>query len=358
MSKGARIFLLVLLIGTSVLLVFAVTSIYYTNSFMEKMAGSDIEDFLSVDLSGFELIDQESIDLFSSMSKNEQLQMIADEFVGGGPSKDGIPPIDTPLYISVNEVGDFLDDDDRVFVLESGDEIRIYPQKILVWHEIVNDTIAGESVVVTYCPLAGTVIGFPYDQSGITSSFGTSGKLVNSNLVMYDRETDSLFPQILKTAVAGSRFGEELTMFPLDWSTWGRARRAFPDAQVLSEDTGFLRTYEIDPYGSYKEEGTYYNSGNPFFLTMNSDDRLPAKEVVVGIYGPQGSKAAVVKNSITSKNGKTIELDGQLFTAQFDEDLETVKIYKGEDNSSELADYVDAMWFAWVAYFPDTDLYQ
>ena len=295
---------------------------------------------------------------FLSMSEEERLGAFANALVGGGPPKDGIPPVDEPNYISVEEVGDFLEEADPVFVLQSTDGVKVFPQKILVWHEVVNDTIAGEDVAVTYCPLTGTVLGFPHEQSGATSSLGTSGKLVNSNLVMYDRETESYFPQVLRTAVTGERTGEELSIFPVDWSTWGTVKQAFPDAQVLSKKTGFLRNYGGDPYGSYLEEGSYYQTGGPFFPLLNDDDRLPPKEVVVGVYGSEGGRAAIVKSSVLEGAIKTIEIDNEMFTAVFDETLETVKVYKGSDATGELADYLDAMWFAWAAYFPDTDLYE
>ena len=295
---------------------------------------------------------------FLPMTDEERLSTFAKALVGGGPPKDGIPPIDNPTYTSVEEVGDFLVDEDPVFVLQSDDGVRIFPQKILVWHEVVNDTVVGEGVAVTYCPLTGTVLGFPHEQTGATSSLGTSGKLVNSNLVMYDRETDSYFPQVLRTAVTGDRVGEELSMFPVDWSTWGVARKAFPEAQVLSKTTGFLRNYGGDPYGSYAEEDSYYQTGGSFFPLVNKDERLLPKEVVVGIYGTSGGRAAIVKSSVTEGAPKTIELDDEAFTAVYDSRLETVRVYKGSEGSGELADYLDAMWFAWAAYFPDTDLYQ
>jgi hypothetical protein len=106
------------------------------------------------------------------------------------------------------------------------------------------------------------------------------------------------------------------------------------------------------------KEGTYYDSGNPFFPLINEDDRLNAKEVVVAIYGSNGGHAAIKKSSITAGSPKTIELDDQTYTTVYDSVLQTVKVYEGAGDAGELADYLDVMWFAWAAYFPDTDLYQ
>ena len=347
MQKGLRIIALAFIIGTSVVIFFALRVIN-PPSIIDTSPGSRLDPGPAFETT------EEVID----MKTDDRLTVVAHALVGGGPPKDGIPPIDEPKYISVDEVGDFLDGEDPVFVLVTGEDVKVFPQKILVWHEIVNAQVGTEDVAITYCPLTGTVLGFPHEQEGATSSLGTSGKLVNSNLVMYDRETDSYFPQVLRAAVKGERFGEELTVFPVDWSTWSTVKEAYPNAQVLSKQTGFLRTYGDDPYGSYLEEGTYYDSGNAFFPLLNKDDRLPQKEVVVAIYGPNGAHAAIKKSSVSTQNPKTIELGGQMFTAVYDEILQTVKVYEGKNGDGELADYLDSMWFAWAAYFPDTELYE
>lgn len=144
-----------------------------------------------------------------SASFMSRLDEFAKNILSGGPPKDGIPPIDKPKYVSVQKAEDFLKSDDIVFLAEYWDTIMVFPQKILVWHEIVNDEIRGEKISITYCPLTGSVIGFKGRIDGFETTFGTSGKLLNSNLVMYDRATDSRFPQIPGAAVSGKETGRQ-----------------------------------------------------------------------------------------------------------------------------------------------------
>lgn len=327
---------------------------------------------------------------------SDSLTFRADEFarniLSGGPPKDGIPPIDKPRYIPVPKAGNFLNNKDVVFVVEYGDIVKIFPQKILVWHEIVNDVIQGEKVSITYCPLTGSVMGFKGRIDGIETTFGTSGKLLNSNLVMYDRATDSYFPQILGMAVRGTLKGKILKEYPVIWTRWEKAKSRHPDAFVLSMDTGFLRPYGSDPYGSYQEKGTYYDSGGPFFPVMTTDNRLEAKEVVVGIRSNH-SGLAVVKDKIAEKKVVNLMIGGLPIVAFYDDSLDTVRIYsrqlgkkvlnfdirdgnitERESNSEwnvsgksiggkmkgtklEAIYSFDVMWFAWVAFYPETEIY-
>ncbi|MDY7081249.1 MAG: DUF3179 domain-containing protein, partial [Halobacteria archaeon] len=191
----------------------------------------------------------------SSVPLGTPLEAYANNAVSGGVSKDAIPSIDNPKFVSPDSV-DFLKPRDIVFGVEMNGDVKAYPQKILVSHEIVNDAMGDENVSVTYCPLTGTAIG--YKRGGTT--FGVSGNLVNNNLIMYDRATDSRFPQILGTAVSGKHKGKSLEEFRVVWTTWENWRNQHPDTQVLSTDTGFLRNYDRDPYGSYNPIGGYYES--------------------------------------------------------------------------------------------------
>ena len=139
----------------------------------------------------------------------------------GGPGKDGIPSIDEPKFVSAGEMDALLRPDDFVFVLNYEGETRVYPQPVLVWHEIVNDEVAGEKLSVTYCPLTGSAVAFRgRSPGGEPLTFGTTGRLVNSNLLMYDRQTDSEWPQILGRAINGGMRGEGLEEIPLVWTTW------------------------------------------------------------------------------------------------------------------------------------------
>ena len=153
--------------------------------------------------------------LFRSVSDFEELNK---NIVNTSLSKDDIHPLEDPVYISV-ENANFLEDADKVFIYEANDSVYIFPQMIMVWHEIVNEIIDGESVSITYCPLTGSVIGYEGNIGGHNdNTYGTSGNLLNSNLVMYDRNTDSTIPQIFGIAINNSLEGLELKTKPVYWA--------------------------------------------------------------------------------------------------------------------------------------------
>lgn len=161
-----------------------------------------------------------------------------ENMMSGGPPPDGIPSIYRPEFVAPDQVE--LDPGDLVIGLNYQGVVRAYPQRILVYHEIVNHEIGGENLAVTYCPLTATAHAF---KSGSTT-LGVSGRLVNSNLVMYDRDTGSLWPQIGGTAVAGARKGETLEEINVHWTTWGAWLEEHPDTEVLSTNTGHARNYK------------------------------------------------------------------------------------------------------------------
>jgi hypothetical protein len=200
------------------------------------------------------------------------------EIVSGGPPPDGIPPIDDPRFLSAREV-DFLDPREPVIVLEIGDDARAYPARILIWHEIVNDVVGGIPVAVTYCPLCNTGVVFERPTiDGELLDFGTSGKLYLSNLVMYDRQTESLWPQALGQAVVGPLTGTRLDLLPTQIVSWVDFRTTHPGGRVLSQQTGFERPYGENPYVGYDEADS-----DAFLFTGDVDDRLPTKARVVGV---------------------------------------------------------------------------
>ena len=177
-----------------------------------------------------------------------------DEIVGGGPSKDGIPPIDAPKFISPQEAGEWLSDEEPGLAFSRGNTHRFYPYQILVWHEIVNDTVEGQRALITYCPLCLTGIVFDPVVQGERVEFGTSGKLWNSNLVMYDRKTDTYWSQSGGKTIVGELTGMQLMPVSLETVTWRDWKVAHPDSEVLSQDTGFQRSYGSDPYANYFED--------------------------------------------------------------------------------------------------------
>ncbi|MGD9620772.1 MAG: DUF3179 domain-containing protein [Mycolicibacterium sp.] len=281
----------------------------------------------------------------------DELDALADTAISGGPGKDGIPPIDRPRFVPAGDV-DYLDDEAPVFGLNHRGEMRAYPQSILVWHEIVNDTVAGAPLSLTYCPLTGTAIGFA-SPAGEAWTFGTTGKLVNSNLLMYDRQTDSQWPQILGTAISGPRKGTVLTPVPLVWTTFRAWRAAHPDSPVLSTDTGALRRYGSDPYGSYTPPSGYYVEPGTYFPIRHTDDRLGDKDVVIGIrFGPD--RIAIQKDRIFEDRQIQVDVGGVTWRAQWNDELATATVVNA--GTGEVADFLEAMWFAWFAFYPQTRL--
>ncbi|MEX1046396.1 MAG: DUF3179 domain-containing protein [Actinomycetota bacterium] len=208
-----------------------------------------------------------------------------DRILSGGPPPDGIPPIDDPKFASAPDI-DFLEGREPVLALRVGTESRAYPLQILTWHEIVNDTVAGTPVAVTYCPLCNTGIAFVRPRiDGQLLDFGTSGKLYNSNLVMYDRQTESYWPQAMGKAVTGPLTGWELEFVPTQILSFADWRSEHPDGLVLTTETGFSRPYGENPYPGYD------GSRSPYLFDGTPDDRLPALSRVLGLVGEDGEVA-------------------------------------------------------------------
>ncbi|UQA91290.1 DUF3179 domain-containing protein [Streptomyces halobius] len=288
--------------------------------------------------------------------QDPSLETLAGAAVSGGPGKDGIPSIDRPKFVPAQDA-DFLKDEEPVFGLEYRGEVWAYPQQVLVWHEIVNDTVAGEPLTVTYCPLTGTVIGFSSPPGMPELTFGTPGKLVNSNLLMYDRQTGSEWPQLLGTAISGPLKGQRLDTLPLVWSTWKEWRAAHPDTRVLSTDTGALRDYGSDPYGSYAPQSGYYVEGGPLFPVLAMNDRLPDKEVVIGVRAGE-QRLAIDKDLV--RKAKTVQatVGGREVVARWDDQLDTARVFQRVGDRWQPADFLDSMWFAWYAFYPNTQVRQ
>ncbi|MEM6319630.1 MAG: DUF3179 domain-containing protein [Bacteroidota bacterium] len=202
----------------------------------------------------------------------------ANEVRDGGPGKDGIPAVNNPNFSPVAEI-DFLSSDDLVIVVKSNEEVRAYPHPILDWHEIANDELAdGTSLSLTYCPLTGTAIGWNSNLNGVKTTFGVSGLLYNSNLIPYDRATDSYWSQMEHKCVKGELAGEEIETIHLVEMPYSLLQVMYPEAIVMNTETGFSRDYQRYPYGDYRT-----NHQNIIFPVGNRDERLPSKERVLGV---------------------------------------------------------------------------
>lgn len=199
------------------------------------------------------------------------------EIRSGGPPKDGIPAVDSPHFAPHGEV-DWLDSREPVIALVVGGEARAYPIQILMYHEIVNDTIAGEPVSVTFCPLCNASIVFRRTVGEEVLDFGTTGKLRKSDLVMYDRQTESWWQQFTGAAIVGAMTGTVLERLPAQIVAYEEFRNAYPEGLVLSRETGFSRPYGRNPYRGYDRIGD-----QPFLFDDPVDPRLPAMERVVNV---------------------------------------------------------------------------
>jgi len=271
------------------------------------------------------------------------------EILSGGPPKDGIPSIDNPKFISTKEA-DFLNNEDIGLGLIDGDAVKFYPYQILVWHEVVND----ENVLVTYCPLCGTGIAFDPRVNGEHIEFGVSGKLWQSNLLMYNRtndeRTESLWSQILGEAVLGPLTGTKLKIVSSDTVLYGDWKKQHPDTLVLSRDTGALRTYGFDPYSSY-----YTNDTVSFGATF-ADSRLHPKTLVLGVELNGSFKAYPVD---TLSEGITEDTIADTIVTIEKDEFNRVRMFTVDSESETRIEipYIRGFWFSWLAVHPNTKLF-
>jgi hypothetical protein len=200
------------------------------------------------------------------------------QIVSGGPPKDGIPAIDRPRFETLRSAERWMSDRDPVMVVEHAGEVKAYPLSILIWHEIVNDQVGGLPVAVTFCPLCNTALVFDRRLEGKVLDFGTTGRLRHSDLVMYDRQTETWWQQATGEAIVGALVGKELARVPSSLLAWKTVQETYPGAKVLSRQTGFDRDYGRNPYVGY-------DTGRPLasFFFGDADPRLPAMERVAAV---------------------------------------------------------------------------
>jgi Protein of unknown function (DUF3179) len=284
-----------------------------------------------------------------------------EEFQSGGPPKDGIPAIDAPRYTRASEV-DFLEDQEPVILLTVESESRAYPLQILTWHEIVNTRFGDTPVAVTFCPLCNTAIVFDRRVDGEVLDFGATGKLRDSDLVMYDRQTESWWQQFGGEALVGELAGHELRQLSARIVSWREFRSMHPTALVLNRETGFVRGYGTNPYAGYDDVGS-----PPIFSARNEDDdRLPPKERVV--YVEVGKQAFAVPFAVLVEK-RTIEFGtdaGNLvvrWRSGVASALDSGSIAEGRDVGSasvllegEPVPFSEPFWFAVAAFRPDIEI--
>ena len=325
------------------------------------------------------------------------------DVLSGGPPKDGIPPIDTPVFVSVAEADGWLAELEPVVIVEARGVAKAYPLQVLTWHEIVNDEVGGVPISVTFCPLCNTAIGFQREFDGQVLDFGTTGRLRFSNLIMYDRQTETWWQQATGAGIAGTYAGSQLAFYPANIVSWHEFRDRYPDAEVLSRDTGFSRAYGRNPYAGYD------NINNRPFLyrgPQTPDALLPMARVLtvdladeavaypyetleqvrvindtvaespIAVFWQPGTASALDSGSIAS--GRDVgtgasfsrDLDGQLLDFEWSDgairDRQTASTWSllGEATAGPLhGSTLDAVvsinhfWFSWAAFRPETRVY-
>ena len=325
-----------------------------------------------------------------------------DEILSGGPPRDGIPPIDNPKYTTNEAASRWLGDKEPVIIFGLNGDVRAYPLQILTWHEIVNDVVGGVPVAVTFCPLCNAALVFDRRLAGVIHDFGTSGKLRNSDLIMWDRQTESWWQQFTGEGIVGELAGKMLTSLPSQVISWEDFKAANPESIVLSRDTGFNRPYGRNPYAGYDRV-----DNPPFLFEGPLDGRLLPKErvafVTVGdktaafpfsileveravnytvngrdlvVFFESGTVSALDRSSIEGSRDVgasgvfDANLDGRKLTFRPDGenivDNETGSVWsilgkatEGPLTGKELAPVIhdNNFWFAVAAFKPDTKIY-
>jgi hypothetical protein len=326
-----------------------------------------------------------------------------EEIESGGPPKDGIPSIDKPKFISIKQANQWLNSQEPVIVLTLGGQVRAYPLQILIYHEIVNDELVDIPVSITFCPLCNASIVFDRRVDGVVLDFGVTGKLRKSDMIMYDRQTESWWQQFTGKGIIGAYAGNTLKQIPASIVAYGDFRAAYPAGLVLSDETGYSRPYGKNPYKGYDHVGDY-----PFLFNGEIDKRLPAMERVlfvrhgeqqrlypfslvkklsvindeigdlkIAIFGKQGTLSVLdageihKSRKIVSATAWSRQLDGQTLSFDFSDnqirDTETGshwnilgKAMTGSYAGRQL-NKVDSgvhFAFAWLAFNPNSDIYQ
>jgi hypothetical protein len=326
------------------------------------------------------------------------------EIISGGPPRDGIPPIDDPKFIDITEANEWLQPVEPVVLVLAGEDARAYPLQILTYHEIVNDTVGGLPLAITFCPLCNTAIVFERMVNDRLLDFGTTGHLRFSNLIMYDRQTETWWQQGNGEAIVGELLGTRLDFYPGSIIAWEEFRSSFPTGKVLSRDTGFARPYGRNPYIGYDDINNppflYRGPATPGVLppvarvlTVDMEDEAVAYPyevleetrivndmaggaAILVVWQP-GTASALDSESIAAgrdvgtANAYSRQLDGQLLTFRFednrivDDQTNSEWNFLGLAVSGDLAGQqlepvvaINHFWFSWAAFKPETRIYQ
>jgi len=275
------------------------------------------------------------------------LEIPITEVKRGGPPRDGIPSIDQPKFDSSLE--STLSGNQRVLGVTFNGVSKAYPINIMNWHEIVNDTFDNHPVVITYCPLCGSGVSFDALIDSQKTTFGVSGLLYNSDVLLYDRQSQSLWSQIKMQGISGQQSGKHLKYINTSNTTWSAWRKEYPNTLVLSEETGFTRNYDQSPYS------TYMLSDQLMFPINKNNPILANKELVTGIN--IGSEYKAYPHSVLKKKKEDIidQLGGKTIIVRYDNRAQSTIV---EGKSGKIIPSVQLYWFAWYAFHPNTSIYK
>lgn len=271
----------------------------------------------------------------------------AEEILRGGPPRDGIPAIDQPIFMSATQAT--LTATERVMGVHFKGIARAYPIRMLNRHEIVNDTFGQTGVVVSYCPLCGSGVVFLLPPGERENTFGVSGLLYNSDVLLYDRASESLWSQLMLQAISGQRRGETLTLLAATHTTWGEWQKRYPDTLLLSEASAPGLSYENNPYAGYE------SSEQLWFPVQQKSAALGTKERVLGLsingvdkaypYSELAQSAAEFEDRV---GGKKVRLVWS----------EAAQSAYALDTQGQQLPSVTAYWFAWFSFHPQTLIYR
>ena len=267
----------------------------------------------------------------------------AELIMSGGPPKDGIPSLDQPKFIIAGEV-DFLESSDRILGMNYQGIHKAYPIKILNFHEVVNDNFNGQPIAITFCPLCGSGIAYSTNIKGKKHSFGVSGLLYNSDVLLYDRETESLWSQIMNKAISGPLKGYRLQAITMSHTSWQDWQQRYPDTLVLSTDTGYQRDYTTNPYQGYELDK------NIWFPVTAQDMSYHPKELVIGIE-IQGQFKVYPFSELAQADAELQDsFAGENLLIRYNHQHQSASI---SDNKGKELPTITTFWFAWYAFHPD-----
>lgn len=330
---------------------------------------------------------------FAIPKTEKELQYIANNLIETPVQYGDIPSIVQPSYLSVNDANLSLEGWDPVFIVFiPGSQPRIYPQRIMVWHEVVNEYVNGKSYAITYSPISGSMAAYESTVDGMNLIFDVEGKLFNSTSVLIDRNTGSLWSQILGMAFDGPLTGKGLRYLVSWWTTWNKAKKMYPTALVLSTPRGTNKPYGRDPYGSYLTHGNYYDDERVVYPVSYQDKnhKLHPKAKVLGIE-IEGLPLAIDEAYVKEKKVVNFYFGPYALVALFDPRLDTVRVFnrevwdkqmlftqnkdgilididtntvwnydgiaiQGKLKNASISEFfgINAFWFSWYAFHPES----